>query len=61
MCEAKHGRVSVCTRACGYVTRLHLGQRGWLWLFFFPPESERTRAKGVVAKEAWGDYKDLGL
>lgn len=29
--------------------------------FFFFSESERTRAKGVVAKEAWGDYKDLGL
>lgn len=49
--------------------RVHVGMlHASIWdseagsgFFFFPPESERTRAKGVVAKEAWGDYKDLGL
>lgn len=53
--------------ACAYVMHsLHLRDReadsglGFL-PFFFSSESERTRAKGVVAKEAWGDYKDLGL
>lgn len=46
--------VSVCLlRACIWETEPDFG------VGFF--ESERTRAKGVVAKEAWGDYKDLGL
>lgn len=56
-CEWKHTRVRLClcTRMCVCLTeRLTLG-----WVFFFG--RERTRAKGVVAKEAWGDYKDLGL
>lgn len=53
--------VCVCARV--YVMRLYLKDReadfgvGFVFFFFF----ERTRAKGVVAKEAWGDYKDLGL
>lgn len=50
-----HACMHVCMlRACIRETeRLTLG-----WVFF---ESERTRARGVVAKEAWGDYKDLAL
>ena len=63
-CEWKHMRESACTsvslHTCMHVTRLYLRDReADFGVVFF--ESERTRAKGVVAKEAWGDYKDLGL
>lgn len=60
--EAYEGECAgrLCMRPCGSVTRLHLRHReADFGVGFF--ESERTRAKGVVAKEAWGDYKDLGL
>lgn len=60
MRESVRVRLCLCTCACVYVTRLYLRDReADFGVVFF--ESERTRAKGVVAKEAWGDYKDLGL
>jgi len=52
--------VYVCVCARVHATRLYGRDReADFGVVFF--ESERTRAKGVVAKEAWGDYKDLGL
>lgn len=56
-------RESECVHGCMWVRYTPPSETARLALafFFFPPESERTRAKGVVAKEAWGDYKDLGL